>query len=257
MPCAINASVSGTDRALRVRRLARTTEQTRAASARLVHRAAEAQARTSQLLARAVLVRSASRPGSHFAHLVGEVGGFPAAAVVRRDGAVVAPEAWMAVAELATRTGPELGGRDPLLTTLDLSRSCDRLLHLRLLDAGHRHRRLTGLRAELSGEWEPFAGSDAFAFEVVTEGTVHHVRLVGELDMSVGRRVEARLIELAGSTVEVDLGELTYLDGTGLTALLTAKRQVEKAGHGFRLVGAQGVVRRVFDMIGLSGELDD
>lgn len=83
-------------------------------------------------------------------------------------------------------------------------------------------------------------------------GGRHFVRLVGELDLGSARAVEAALIEVAGSTVVVDLEGLCFLDAAGLGALCRAKQEIEQ--HGDRLVvrNAHGIVARVLEITGLA-----
>lgn len=98
--------------------------------------------------------------------------------------------------------------------------------------------------------------------EVVNGGGLHRVlfQLFGSqrgLDVAAAPDLRARLAGITGSTVEVDLSPLTFLDCRGLSGLLAAKRRVTRDGHSTRLVGAQGIVRRVFTLTGLDHELDD
>lgn len=198
------------------------------------------------------MVRFTRHPERHFARLEGELHGVSIPAAVRRDGSAITNAAWLAAAGLP----PHLAGRstDPLQTTVSLTRSCDRVLHLELLDVGHRHLgRLPDLRASYDGSWE----GTAFAAEVIDEGARRRIRLVGELDIAATTDLAERLTSVAAPVIEVDLSDLRFVDGTGLTALLTAKRKAEAAGRRFRMTGAHGIVRRVFDVTGLSGELDD
>ncbi|HLW44605.1 MAG TPA: STAS domain-containing protein [Acidimicrobiales bacterium] len=95
-------------------------------------------------------------------------------------------------------------------------------------------------------------GSGDFAFEVVHTGDVHVVSLHGQLDLANADRVRGALIAVAGSTVVVDLSGLQFLDSSGVAALLGARSQILDSGNGFELRGAQGIVRRVLDVTGLS-----
>lgn len=88
-------------------------------------------------------------------------------------------------------------------------------------------------------------------------GDVHRVILDGELDMMSAAEVEARLVARAGSTVEVDLSSLTFVDARGIAALVSAKRRIAAGGDYLRIVGAHGIVRRVFTLVDLDDILDD
>jgi anti-anti-sigma factor len=75
------------------------------------------------------------------------------------------------------------------------------------------------------------------------------LRLIGELDLSTVGVLRAELANLRRHTPpsEIDLSELHFLDLTGLRALL---RAVESDfGGAARLVGATGIVRRLFDVV--------
>jgi anti-anti-sigma factor len=92
---------------------------------------------------------------------------------------------------------------------------------------------------------------------VLTVDGVHIVHLSGELDMVNAEALRAKLHDIAGSTVVVDLADLRFCDSSGLAALLGARDAITAEGHGFVLRGAQGVVRRLFDVLGLANLLTD
>lgn len=91
--------------------------------------------------------------------------------------------------------------------------------------------------------------SGDFSFDA---GDMHVVSLHGQLDMANADRVRDALISVAGSTVVVDLADLQFCDSSGIAALLGARSRITEAGHGFELRGANGIVRRVFEITGLS-----
>jgi anti-anti-sigma factor len=78
---------------------------------------------------------------------------------------------------------------------------------------------------------------------------VHVVSLEGELDAFVAPYVVDRLSKMGGSTLQVDLSQLKLIDGGGVGALLEVKELMEQQGHKFRVRGAQGIVRRVFEVL--------
>ncbi len=98
--------------------------------------------------------------------------------------------------------------------------------------------------------------SDVFSLEIVTNGGVCVVALRGELDVANSERVQRELIAANGSVVVVDLSELTFIDSSGLTALVHAHDQITGSGRAFELRGASGSVQRVFEITGLSKLLD-
>jgi anti-anti-sigma factor len=95
-------------------------------------------------------------------------------------------------------------------------------------------------------------GGDFFSFEAVTTGDVHVVTLRGELDVANAERVQRALEDADASSVVVDLSALTFIDSSGLTALVHAHNKLTGRGRGFKLVGATGSVQRVFEITGLS-----
>ncbi|HVC14643.1 MAG TPA: STAS domain-containing protein [Acidimicrobiales bacterium] len=95
-------------------------------------------------------------------------------------------------------------------------------------------------------------------FEVeVTHGQPVVVHCRGGLDFAYTdqlREVFAGITELA---VVVDLARLSFVDSTGLSVLLSARRAVLDVGGDFRICGATGIVRRVFQAAELADVLDD
>jgi anti-sigma B factor antagonist len=95
---------------------------------------------------------------------------------------------------------------------------------------------------------------DSVSFEV------HHrhdgaaeVRLGGELDLCTGPDLASRLQRLLETapveTVVIDLGGLSYCDCTGLNVFANAQRDAKALSKNIVLVGASGVLRRVFDSV--------
>jgi anti-anti-sigma factor len=88
------------------------------------------------------------------------------------------------------------------------------------------------------------------------EEHVHVVALSGELDTAGADYVSEVLVEVAGSRVVADLSGLTFIDAAGIAALLSARRQISARGHELQLRGATGIVRRVFESVGLKELVD-
>lgn len=84
----------------------------------------------------------------------------------------------------------------------------------------------------------------------------HLVSLEGELDMAGAVFVRERLEEIAGSVVVVDLAGLSFVDASGIAALVSAKRAVEDNGDELLLCGASERVRLLFELLGLSDALE-
>ncbi|CAN5245287.1 STAS domain-containing protein [soil metagenome] len=86
------------------------------------------------------------------------------------------------------------------------------------------------------------------------DGSTARLRLSGELDVHGASRVTDELAELAAAgphSVIVDVADVTFLDSTGLRALIVGRDQIRESGASFQLEGVGGVVERVLTMTGL------
>lgn len=82
------------------------------------------------------------------------------------------------------------------------------------------------------------------------------MRVTGELDAATAPRLRRCLSELAELGVEdvvLDLGAVSFLDGAGLGALVSAKKRLVALGGDVRVVGASPSVRRVLALTGFAG----
>ncbi|WP_229074648.1 STAS domain-containing protein [Actinoplanes sp. DH11] len=81
------------------------------------------------------------------------------------------------------------------------------------------------------------------------------VLLAGDLDMGARDELRDTLVAAAGETtgprLVVDLRQVRFIDSEAISAILEGYLAAERAGLDFRLTGALGIVRRVFDVIGL------
>lgn len=85
------------------------------------------------------------------------------------------------------------------------------------------------------------------------------VRLVGELDLAGAPKLEDELrhVEQRGPAVIVlDLQELTFMDSSGLRALLTADARAREAGRRLVLVRGDERVQRVLAITRLDERLE-
>lgn len=76
------------------------------------------------------------------------------------------------------------------------------------------------------------------------------LRLVGELDMASVTDLRAALAKLAGGPVTLDLGELTFIDSTGLHALVVYAKSLD-GDTPLVLENVPQGVRQVFEITGL------
>ena len=101
--------------------------------------------------------------------------------------------------------------------------------------------------------------TNGFRCEIVdaVDGNPVCVRVYGELDMATAPEFREALLALAARNVVVDLSVLDFLDSSGITAILTARKEVVARGGTLVLDAANGIVRRVLEITGLSTLLRD
>lgn len=99
--------------------------------------------------------------------------------------------------------------------------------------------------------------SESSPTERPTPGGAHVVRFCGELDLSSARCTCEALAAIRAPAIVVDLSELSYLDASGLSALVVARRRLALAGRRLTIRGARGGVRRVFEVTDLAHLLCD
>lgn len=78
--------------------------------------------------------------------------------------------------------------------------------------------------------------------------------LKGELDVASTEHVEERLhavLDAGAHDLIVDTTEVTFLDSSGLRALVHARNLVEEAGGSFLIDGMSPAVHRVLDLCGM------
>jgi anti-anti-sigma factor len=79
------------------------------------------------------------------------------------------------------------------------------------------------------------------------------VRLAGDLDLDGAGAVTETLVSLGTGPVRqvvVDASEITFLDSSGLRALLSAREQLEKADVVLKVDSPSAAVSRVLEMTG-------
>jgi anti-sigma B factor antagonist len=77
------------------------------------------------------------------------------------------------------------------------------------------------------------------------------LELVGELDVASAPDLQQGLAEIAtrgAGPLVVDLSALSFIDSTGLSVLLNAKRRLSRHGRGFAVVCPPGHVRRILEV---------
>jgi anti-anti-sigma factor len=71
----------------------------------------------------------------------------------------------------------------------------------------------------------------------------------GQLDMTTMSAFDEALARAArsGGPVEIDLGEVEFIDGSGLSVLMDAESRARQASHELTIVAASRSVRRLID----------
>lgn len=89
---------------------------------------------------------------------------------------------------------------------------------------------------------------------------VARLELVGEVDMAVAVEMAAaqqREIDAPGTTgLAVDLQRVTFLDSTGVAALVTGMKAARQGGIGFLVTNPHHMVRTVLEVTGVLGSLN-
>jgi anti-anti-sigma factor len=81
----------------------------------------------------------------------------------------------------------------------------------------------------------------------------------GELDIASVSPLRAAVTELLAAgwkSIVLDLRELTFIDSTGLSLLLEAKRAAQDAAAAFAIVDGSPLVARLLELVGLSGHFN-
>lgn len=89
--------------------------------------------------------------------------------------------------------------------------------------------------------------------EIAADGAV--LSLQGECDMAAVPAIADAVEALETRWVVVDLSGLTFLDSSGLGALLRAKSCLEQRGGTLRISGAAGSVLKVLEITGVYDDL--
>lgn len=99
--------------------------------------------------------------------------------------------------------------------------------------------------------------SQALAIESEVADAGHVLRLAGELDLASVPHLQRALdrIRPDAEQIVIDVERVTFIDSSGLRALLVWRRQCEEDGVEFRLTPGTPDVRRLFEVTGLLDRL--
>jgi anti-sigma B factor antagonist len=85
------------------------------------------------------------------------------------------------------------------------------------------------------------------------------VALSGDIDYAAVPKITAATLtalDLAeGRPIEVDLTEVTFMDSSGIGAMLEAQRQCANRGTAFAIIAIPDRIRRLFALTGVDGVL--
>lgn len=87
--------------------------------------------------------------------------------------------------------------------------------------------------------------------EVTRSGTATVVAPNGDLDMAVADIVRRSLMDLVDKKlvrIVIDLGRVSYVDSSGLGAMVASMKHARSAGGDIKLCALQDDVRAVFEM---------
>jgi anti-anti-sigma factor len=98
----------------------------------------------------------------------------------------------------------------------------------------------------------PAGGQPAtLSVTVDREGATAIVTVRGEIDLESSSELTAALAGLeAPGDVDVDLADVTYIDSSGLRALLTARDAASAAGGRLRVSATSSIVARLIEITG-------
>jgi anti-anti-sigma factor len=95
--------------------------------------------------------------------------------------------------------------------------------------------------------------------DVLRDAPIAHVALSGEFDLAAVPNFDARMRDIESGSLEaivVDLTAVSFMDSSGLRALISASERAEKARRRFAIVPGPPQVRRVFEITQLVDRLE-
>ncbi len=77
----------------------------------------------------------------------------------------------------------------------------------------------------------------------------------GEVDMSTAARLAEALGQFANGSVVVDLTDVTFLDSSGVAALLAARKRLERRGVELSVESASPAALHILQLVGVTLDL--
>ena len=86
------------------------------------------------------------------------------------------------------------------------------------------------------------------------------IAVAGEIDLATAPQLKAVLLAAIEQltpprAVKVDLTEVTFMDARGISVLLAVREAARRRGVGFTVQNPQGIVLRIFEIVGLTETL--
>lgn len=106
--------------------------------------------------------------------------------------------------------------------------------------------------ASFQAELEPFR------IDVHGDGAEARVVPIGEVDVATVGRIDERLHELRQAGLRrfvLDLRQVRFMDSNGLRVILSWDARCRREGIGFVLIEGSPEVQRVFEVVGVTGQL--
>jgi anti-anti-sigma factor len=94
-----------------------------------------------------------------------------------------------------------------------------------------------------------------FSVHVRVDGADVNLELVGEFDMSAVesfRSCAEGALDCNGGAIVVDLADVTFIDSTGISALLEMRRRLDAEGRELRVENVSVPAARIFALTGLT-----
>jgi anti-sigma B factor antagonist len=88
---------------------------------------------------------------------------------------------------------------------------------------------------------------------------VYVLQVAGDLDMSTAPQLVAEVAELGGGgdlCVVVDVSQLTFIDSSGLNAIVVCGRELDARGGRLIVTAPSSHIARVFDVVGLGESVE-
>ncbi len=103
------------------------------------------------------------------------------------------------------------------------------------------------------------SGNGEFVAIVSRRGDAATLQLRGEIDLASAdefRTAIGTALRCRPTRLEIDFGQITFMDSTGLAVLIDAHRQLGQAHEAIVVLDPSAFVRRLLDLSGISALVD-